>query len=247
MPSNQPYKYVVHFPNEHDRSPTIVRTLEEAIDQATWRSDSGRYPGIIDAYHNPTPNIEHVTLKAPTLSRESTPDVIRYATHPLVYLCYRPTPEASPLQDAVLVRLDGTIEGAYSRTPLADLQRTLTDQERPLPCFITVNANSVYEADKYTSDPRPISKDEFWEALECLPPENWHRTPILGCYYSESFRSCEYLTGAITSHYVAIAPDQDGEVTYWSFTAECTSHENAIARVIVARNLQLCKDKQVSV
>ena len=41
-----------------------------------------------------------------------------------------------------------------------------------------------------------ISKDDFYYALECLPPEHWVRTGGI-----EHFRMMEYYTGSITTQY----------------------------------------------
>jgi len=43
---------------------------------------------------------------------------------------------------------------------------------------------------------KEISEDEWWEALEVMPPEQWKH-----CGGIEFFRWMEYLTGRITSHY----------------------------------------------
>lgn len=47
--------------------------------------------------------------------------------------------------------------------------------------------------------PEEINKAEWWEALECLPPEGWHN---LGG--GESFKMMEYYSGRVTSIYVRI-------------------------------------------
>ena len=49
-------------------------------------------------------------------------------------------------------------------------------------------------AKAYGSKPwTEVSKAEYWDALECLPPENMSG----GC-----FRTSEYLTGNYTAHYI---------------------------------------------
>lgn len=42
-----------------------------------------------------------------------------------------------------------------------------------------------------------ITEEEYFEKLECLPPEKWCK-----CKGFEIFRMCEYYTGDITGHYV---------------------------------------------
>jgi len=49
--------------------------------------------------------------------------------------------------------------------------------------------------EKYIKPPVAITEQEYREALEVLPPENWCR----GVF--EHFRMCEYLTGSITAQY----------------------------------------------
>lgn len=52
---------------------------------------------------------------------------------------------------------------------------------------------------KYERDWTEITKQEWWDALEVLPPQKW-RT-VAGV---EIFRMCEYLTGTITAHYARL-------------------------------------------
>ncbi len=40
---------------------------------------------------------------------------------------------------------------------------------------------------------------QFWEMLEVLPPEDWHRYPE-----EESFKMMEYISGSITSIYACV-------------------------------------------
>lgn len=49
---------------------------------------------------------------------------------------------------------------------------------------------------KYCKPWVEITKEEYWDALECLPPEKWE---TLNCI--EFFRMSETLTGNITAHY----------------------------------------------
>lgn len=53
--------------------------------------------------------------------------------------------------------------------------------------------------DEYLTGWTEITKEQWWDALEVLPPENW-RT-VAGV---EIFRMCEYLTGNITGHYARL-------------------------------------------
>jgi hypothetical protein len=49
---------------------------------------------------------------------------------------------------------------------------------------------------------RKITKEQFWDALECLPPQNWVRREC-----TESFKMSEYLSGNITGIYVRIGEE----------------------------------------
>ena len=52
------------------------------------------------------------------------------------------------------------------------------------------------EKEKYLAPARQITKEQWWDALEVLPPEDWrpHSSP-------ETFRMCEYYTGSMTNQY----------------------------------------------
>lgn len=52
------------------------------------------------------------------------------------------------------------------------------------------------EREIYLTPATVISKADWYEMLECLPPENWTRTGGI-----EHFRMCEYTTGSITNQY----------------------------------------------
>ena len=74
------------------------------------------------------------------------------------------------------------------------------------------------------SEPTEVSEDVFIEALECLPPEDWHNKQS-----SESFKMCEYLSGQITSIYCRIGK------RYFSFTDVATlTHDEIRAKVMAS-------------
>ena len=73
-------------------------------------------------------------------------------------------------------------------------------------------------------DPVEITEEQFWDALECLPPEGW-----INRQHEESFKMCEYYSGNITSIYARV----DGR--YWTFKDVGTkSHADIIAKVRAA-------------
>jgi hypothetical protein len=49
----------------------------------------------------------------------------------------------------------------------------------------------------WTTPPQEITEEQWWDALECLPPEAWKR----GDHW-ETFRMMEYLSGTVTAHYI---------------------------------------------
>lgn len=76
---------------------------------------------------------------------------------------------------------------------------------------------------------KPISKEQFWDALECLPPQNWVRRE-----FTESFKMCEYLTGQITSIYVRIGKE------YFTFHDRASmTHDQIVAKTRAGMPCQL--------
>lgn len=68
-----------------------------------------------------------------------------------------------------------------------------------------------------------ITKEEWWEALEVLPPEGW---TTLNGGTAEVFRMCEYTWGAITMHYIRIRD------RYWKANRVPTCPEELIKQVM---------------
>jgi hypothetical protein len=64
---------------------------------------------------------------------------------------------------------------------------------------------------KYCKPWRQITKEEWWEMLEVLPPENYQFIGAATC-----FRMCEYDRMNLTGHYVKIADECGDE--YWYAT-----------------------------
>jgi hypothetical protein len=77
------------------------------------------------------------------------------------------------------------------------------------------------DRERHCTGPSPISKERWWEALECLPPENW--TSFTGC---ESFRMSERMTGSIAIFYVRIGD------SHWEICEdEDTTHRQLVEMV----------------
>ena len=65
---------------------------------------------------------------------------------------------------------------------------------------------------KYCGDWQEITEEDWYEALEVLPPEKWET--VRGVNF---FRMCEYLTGNITAHYAKLRGKY--------FTRNCSTSE----------------------
>lgn len=58
------------------------------------------------------------------------------------------------------------------------------------------------------TEPDSITENDFWDALECLPPLDWQHTGSIG----ESFKLVERTSGRMTRIYARIG------TSFWSFT-----------------------------
>lgn len=87
------------------------------------------------------------------------------------------------------------------------------------------------ETEHYKQGPERITKEQFWHALDCLPPDNWVRLSS-----EESFRVPEAHRGLLNWHYVRI-----GEDYYELLQPRGTKHHALIAIVQAALPLA---DKQ---
>ena len=84
------------------------------------------------------------------------------------------------------------------------------------------------QADHWRSEPSEITKAQFWEMLEVLPPVDW-------CNWSnsESFKMSERLSGIITGIYVRIGCEAVGTERYYTFNDDCTmKHDAIVAKVL---------------
>jgi hypothetical protein len=83
------------------------------------------------------------------------------------------------------------------------------------------------------SQPTSITEEDYWDALEQLPPNDWHTT---GHY--ESFKMSEHLSGRITSIYCKTG-DQ-----YFTFNDVCTLSHQEIVTKINSRKTQTDENAQ---
>ncbi len=84
-------------------------------------------------------------------------------------------------------------KSAYSSSTVADYEATgfiIIPMDEAISRIDTALDNKM----KTLSE---ITREEFWDALECLPPENWKTVDGL-----EMFRMSEYYTADITAHYI---------------------------------------------
>lgn len=85
---------------------------------------------------------------------------------------------------------------AYSGDPI---QPFLDDGYELMPMGEAWPLVEAAQVAKYVGEWIETTREDYWEHLECLPPEAWYRGE-----HFESFRMCEYMTGNITAHYVQI-------------------------------------------
>lgn len=71
--------------------------------------------------------------------------------------------------------------------------------------------------------PELITKAQFWEALECLPPCGWYRGG-----FTESFKMSERISGQITRIYVRLGSD------YFSFADRISMTHAEAVRIVEA-------------
>lgn len=120
--------------------------------------------------------------------------------------------------DAVVL-IDGEERGAYSLETLAQL-----DKRYP---GVLVGDSEAVEREREAAlrtDPEACTEEQFFEALECLPPMDWTRAGG-----GESFKMVERLSGRMTRIYARTGS------TYWSFTdRDDMTHAAVMAKVTAA-------------
>jgi hypothetical protein len=80
------------------------------------------------------------------------------------------------------------------------------------------------EEQRLIGTPEAITKEVWWEALECLPPESWQNNGG-----GESFVMSEYYSGRITSIYVRL-----GERYFTWHDVCCLPHLDRLAKARTA-------------
>ena len=100
-----------------------------------------------------------------------------------------------------------TGRSVYKGETLEETRKRYPDAER-MNFDAAIDKKEACDREKLCKPPKQITKAEFWEALECLPPEDWKTYAGV-----ESFKMCERYTGDLTSIY---AHDHNTN-TYWTF------------------------------
>ncbi len=137
-------------------------------------------------------------------------------------LLYVPASASDPhphLADDLITLEDGRVIGRYTGLTKeqlsAQMKTELLVTDRDTFCKM--------KEDSYVTAPKPITKEQFRDALECLPPLQWVRH--LGV---ESFRFMERYTGSITTIY-ARTGDQ-----YWEFMDRYNMSSDDLAQKVIA-------------
>lgn len=114
------------------------------------------------------------------------------------------------------VEQDGRIVEQFTGKTLDELQASY-----PGAVLGTVESFNVALEEKLRSEPEPITEEQWFDALEALPPQEWR-----GDRSAESFKFLERQAGRVTSIYARVG------VTFWRFHDICTiPHAEIIAKV----------------
>lgn len=88
-----------------------------------------------------------------------------------------------------------------------------------------LNTAIEHEQNACKTAPARISRGEFLDALEVLPPMHWHSTGRI-----ETFKSSEFYSGIVTAIYCRIGAE------YWTFRDCATlSRADIVTRCVAAR------------
>lgn len=104
-------------------------------------------------------------------------------------------PGAMNIVDMAIQNEAGEWVSLYSKQNLMQLR-----DERPEIVLGEFDAWFDQHEKSLITDAREITRAEWWEALECLPPESWQHAGG-----GESFVMMEYYSGRITSIYVRLS------------------------------------------
>lgn len=122
-------------------------------------------------------------------------------THYCIY-----QPGQTNIDTACLADDGETLKSPYTGELFSDLLAELNGKRKVgSPEFQIMPLNSALplmeeaQKAKYCSDWQEITEEDWYDALEVLPPEKWETVRGVNL-----FRMCEYLTGNITAHYAKL-------------------------------------------
>lgn len=94
--------------------------------------------------------------------------------------------------DTVMTRQDGVVVGTYSNKTKEELEATYGKE------MLVGKADDISKMieDGFCVEPEEISEEDWWSALEALPPQDWKTIDGV-----QSFKFMEYTYGEITSIY----------------------------------------------
>lgn len=125
-------------------------------------------------------------------------------------------------EDALVTLPDGREVGLYSGKTREELSAQLKTEV----LVMDTEAFAKLRDESYVTDPKPITEQRFYEALDCLPPLRWvtHRGV-------ESFRFCELFSGNITSIFARTGKE------YWEFRDRVDMSDNDLVQKVMAASL----------
>lgn len=124
--------------------------------------------------------------------------------------------EQNYVKDTAILGDDGVYRSAVYGKTLEQYQ-----EEDPAVELMDYSELEALAESRMTTDPVEITKEQFWDRLEVLPPCSWVRNG-----HDESFYMSEFLCGRVTEHLVRIGD------RYFSFSSPVmSSHFDRTAKV----------------
>lgn len=123
------------------------------------------------------------------------------------------------LFDEVIEQHDGSLMGAWSKLTFEQII-----EQHPTVIMVTRDEYEVLHYQHFATQPRQVTRDDFWQMLEVLPPLDMHTTP-----QGTSFKMAERYSHNITDIYAQIGD------TYWNFRdKETLPHSEIMNRITAA-------------
>lgn len=128
-------------------------------------------------------------------------------------------PGETNIIDTVVKNKEGQYIGEFSREVLSDVAKRYPGAEIGEFDIVLANIEKLL-----ITDPIKITEEEYGDALDVLPPENW--VVVKG---SESFKMCEYTSGRVTAIFA-----RRGSLYFTFQDIASLSHESIMAKVNLA-------------